>query len=363
MAIPIRMVIPPAPSSVNGIVVDAAGEWINVGFQAPKTGTIDRIVFTCDAAGVTGTAPTYRFGIENIGTTYAHGDGTYKSSGNAYVDQQPANSTVHTLTLGSSVSVTSGDFLAATMRYQSGTINASNYVRCLQLVYNPYTTVNRCWPYVVLFSDSLSPPTSIATYQQPAINFGVLYSDDTPAFFHTRIFSAINSATLLDGGEAGNQFRLSKPATMVAASYSIRQNAMGTGDTTTLSLWDDTGVALWSETYDFQELPAVAQGHNWFTLPSAINISPFRWYRLTQRISGYSAPQNTRCTFASGGINASFGTFPNQRFWDARETTRTYNAVWNEADWSQTSDVLRSGFPVFSHIGENLTLTKPRRVV
>lgn len=351
-----------ATSNLNAGIVDASTEWFNVGFQAPKTGTIDRIVFTVDAAGVTGTAPTYRFGIETIGTTYAWGSGTYAASGGAYVDQQPANGTTHVMTLGSSVSVTAGDILACTMRYQSGTINGSNYVRVPSPnIQTPLSSYQQNWPIGQVLSTG-SPPT-IVSNSSYILNVVPLYSDDTPAYLHSRIISGTVSNTWANGDEIGSQFRLSKPARMTFATYFIRQNSMGTGDTITLRLWDDQGTALWSRTYNYQELTSNIAAAQRFPLDTPIQIQPFRWYRLTAHIIGYSNPQNLESVFSSGGLVGMYGTFPKDRFWDFRRTTRTYNASWNEGDWTQTEDVWRMCTPGFDNIGENLSLVKPRRVI
>lgn len=92
---------------------------------APKTGTIDSIGTLITAK--TGTAPTYRFGVEGVSSGARTPDGTYLASGNAYVDAANPATGWAWRTLGSSISVTAGNKLAATVRYQTGTVDGSNF--------------------------------------------------------------------------------------------------------------------------------------------------------------------------------------------------------------------------------------------
>jgi hypothetical protein len=93
-------------------------------YLAPKAGTITKIGVNFTAK--TGTAPTYRFGVEGV-TPTRQPDSTYKASGNAFVDAANPATGWAWRTLGTSVTVAAGDELAATVRYQSGTVDASNF--------------------------------------------------------------------------------------------------------------------------------------------------------------------------------------------------------------------------------------------
>lgn len=106
-------------------VLDASNDGAATLFLAPKTGTITKIGVLITAKS--GTAPTYRFGVEGVGAT-RQPDGTYKASGSAYVDAADPSTGWAWRTLGASVSVTVGDPISATVRYQTGTIDGSNNI-------------------------------------------------------------------------------------------------------------------------------------------------------------------------------------------------------------------------------------------
>ena len=109
-------------SAVPTLALDSVTDAFAALFLAPKTGTINQIWVRCSAVT---SSPVYRAGVEGVSATKTP-SGTYLSSGNAYVDFTPTvGSEWRTLT--NSVSVTRGDTLAATVRYQSGTIGGSNF--------------------------------------------------------------------------------------------------------------------------------------------------------------------------------------------------------------------------------------------
>lgn len=105
--------------------IDGSTDGAGVMCIAPKTGNIAKIGFNVTAK--TGTSPTYRCGVEGIGATRTP-DGTYLASGAAYVDHAPSATGWTWQTLGTPAPVTAGDRLAGTIRYQSGTIDASNFI-------------------------------------------------------------------------------------------------------------------------------------------------------------------------------------------------------------------------------------------
>lgn len=110
-------------------VLDANNDGVGAVLIAPKAGTIDRIGMYLTA--VTGVPPTYRLGIEGV-TSTRQPDNVYLASGGAYVDKGGIAFSPGWAwsTLGSPVTVAAGDKIAATARYQSGTVNASNCVTC-----------------------------------------------------------------------------------------------------------------------------------------------------------------------------------------------------------------------------------------
>lgn len=77
---------------------------------------------------LTGTSPTYRIGLESQADGGSSGvpSGTYLASGNGKHDQQLAAG-YNEITLDADVTLAAGDAFAVTVRYQSGTIDASNF--------------------------------------------------------------------------------------------------------------------------------------------------------------------------------------------------------------------------------------------
>ena len=122
------LILPPpwglTSSSFTTQALDASTDGAGAIFYVPKTGTIDRIGVLQTAKA--GTAPTYRYGVEGVTTTRAP-DGTYLNAGNAYVDAADPATAFAWRTLGATASVTAGDLVAATVRYQTGTVDASNF--------------------------------------------------------------------------------------------------------------------------------------------------------------------------------------------------------------------------------------------
>lgn len=156
-------------SSVLQYALNASDRGAAVIFRARKTGTIDRVII---GGTRNGTVPTYRIGIE--GVTTAAPDGTYKSSGNAYVDRsttQLPSFTSIAVTLGASVSVTAGDLYAVTIRHQTGTVDGSNYFNCWD-GHNLSNFMGPGFPYVSRLA------SSTWTIQTSVPRLVALYSDD-----------------------------------------------------------------------------------------------------------------------------------------------------------------------------------------
>jgi hypothetical protein len=111
--------------------LDANNDGVGALWRMPKTGNIRYIHVL--AGTKTGTAPDYYVGLEGATTTRVP-DGTYKNSGNAKVNwSNPTASTLHRIDLGSgnTCPVTKGDLVWATIRYNTGTIGASNFINIL----------------------------------------------------------------------------------------------------------------------------------------------------------------------------------------------------------------------------------------
>jgi len=104
--------------------LDATNDGVGAIFLAPKAGNISKLF--CNITAKTGTAPTYRLGLETP-TTTRQPDGTILGSGTAKVDLTNPSTGAAWRTLDTPLAVTAGQPLAITMRYQSGTVDASNF--------------------------------------------------------------------------------------------------------------------------------------------------------------------------------------------------------------------------------------------
>lgn len=111
--------------------------------MAPKTGTITKVGAYVSA--VTGTQPVWRFAIEGTTTTRVP-DGTVLGSGTAKADVSGLTTGFAWRTLDAGIAVNSGDYIAATMRYLSGTVGGSNFATIcstavpLTRTLSPFTT-------------------------------------------------------------------------------------------------------------------------------------------------------------------------------------------------------------------------------
>lgn len=115
--------------------LDATNDGIGMIFRSHRSGTITKIGFNVTTST---SAPTYRIAIEGATTTRTP-DGTIKTAGTSYVDAALTSTGWAWYTLGASASVSAGDQLAATVRYQSGTIGASNFVNIASTLQSNYT--------------------------------------------------------------------------------------------------------------------------------------------------------------------------------------------------------------------------------
>lgn len=165
-------VYPLTSSGFTTQAIDASTDGAGAIFYAPKTGTITKIGVLQTAK--TGTGPTYRYGVEGVTTTRAP-DGTYKNAGNAYVDAADPATAFAWRTLGASVSVTAGDLIAATVRYQSGTIDGSNFIT---VAVRTTQSITQAHPYALTltagaWATSLGCPCIALQYDDGTVIFGV----------------------------------------------------------------------------------------------------------------------------------------------------------------------------------------------
>lgn len=117
--------------SFSNHIVDNAAEGVAWSIQAEETGAITHVGFRYGAR--TGTPPTYIIGLESPQTSDGKPNGTYLGGGSpaSATFMPPADTTWDGkwkwIALSNSYTPTRGQFLMATIRYSSGTIDASNY--------------------------------------------------------------------------------------------------------------------------------------------------------------------------------------------------------------------------------------------
>jgi hypothetical protein len=104
--------------------LDATNDGAGAIFLAPKTGNI--AYFFLNFTAKTGTAPTYRVGIETATTTRSP-DGSILGGGTAKVDLVNPATGAAFRTLDTPLAVTAGDKLATTIRYETGTVSGAAF--------------------------------------------------------------------------------------------------------------------------------------------------------------------------------------------------------------------------------------------
>lgn len=129
-----------SPGAINTLNLSASNIALEYVFQALSTDPITHLGIYC--AAIVGTTPTYKVSIQGVntaGTATAFPDGTIKGGGS------PASKTVNPSSLGwgansfnwvaldNSYTPSYGELLSYVIIYDSGTVNASNYLRVGEL--------------------------------------------------------------------------------------------------------------------------------------------------------------------------------------------------------------------------------------
>jgi len=124
-------------SGTTSQALDASNDGVGFIFRSHRAGTITDIGLLVTAFLA---SPTYRIALEGATTTRTP-DGTIKASGAAYVDKSFTATGWSWNTLGTGATVSAGDHLAATVRYQSGTVGASNFAN-IALYVSGYSSIH-----------------------------------------------------------------------------------------------------------------------------------------------------------------------------------------------------------------------------
>lgn len=152
----------------SNMLLDASNDGAGAMFLAPKAGSITDLFLNIGAK--TGTAPTYRFGLEGQTATRSP-DGSILGGGTAKVDLADPAIASAWRTLDTPLTVTQGQALAAVIRYNTGTVGGSNNITVRVVA----TTVGSpVQPYGVLltagtWSQSSAFPLMAARYSDGSV--------------------------------------------------------------------------------------------------------------------------------------------------------------------------------------------------
>lgn len=228
--------------------VDATNDGAAFAFQTKTTAAITHLGIRIGTR--TGTPPTYLIALEGIDLTTGNPNGTVKGGGTpaSATFTPPADTTWDAtwqwIALTNSYTPTIGELLALTVRYSSGTIDASNRIT---VAYTNQAGVNRYgFPYAVnltagSWSGGKSSSTPVFGYRTASGRHGHICRD----FYSTRSASTVGNRVAakfnLDAG-FGNTFKIS--SIKFTAS-----DALAGGKNPILKIWDAT-TALASYTLD-----------------------------------------------------------------------------------------------------------------
>ena len=307
-----RMLAEYLATTTTGAVASAAlvaSGRIGFIFQAPKTGTIDRVLWR---SGTAAGSPTVDVRLETVGT--GSPSGTLFGTNTNIVTGTVASNTDYESTLTAGATVTQGDFLSMAWAHNSGTsiqIALASLVTSMQLnlpqisTAGTYSLIAGRLPYAALrYSDGSYLPIAAG---------GVAYG----------IGSTISSYT---SGERGLRFRLPYTARVSGFWASVDPDV-----DFTVNLYADStapgGTAIRSlaiATNRFiQKNPVVSQ----FNFSSSVTLAADTWYRLVGAPSG------------SPGIRYNINTIPSASY-AAAVATDHHETVSSGASWVNTDTVL-----------------------
>jgi hypothetical protein len=306
--------------AVSSAALVASGK-IGFVFQAPKTGTIDRILWR---SGTAAGSPTVDVRLETVGT--GSPSGTLFGTNTNIVTGTIASNTEYESTLTAGASVTQGDFLSLVWAYNSGTsiqIALGSLVTAMQLnlpqisTAGTYSVISGRLPYAALgYSD--------ATYS-PIAPGGVAYG----------VTSTISAYT---SGEKGVRFRLPYPARIsgfwsnndpdVDVTYSLYADATAPGGTAIRSLAVGTDRFI-------QKNPAVSQ----YNFSSAVTLAANTWYRLVGSPAG------------SPGTRFNINTIPSASYASAVATDHMLTES-SGGSWIDTTTILPQIGPIIDGLDD-----------
>jgi hypothetical protein len=294
--------------AVSSTALVASGK-IGFVFQAPKTGTIDRILWQ---SGTASGSPTVDVRLETIAS--GSPSGTLFGTNTNIVTGTVASNTAYESTLTAGASVTQGDFLSLVWAHNSGTsiqVALASVVNSMQLnlpqisTAGSYSLISGRLPYAALrYSDGTYCPIAPG---------GVAYGIGSTTSQYTT-------------GEKGVRFRFLNPVRAsgfwsthdpdVDVTYNLYADATAPGGTAIRSL----AVA----TTRFIQKNAVVSQYNF---SSSVTLAANTWYRLVGAPSG------------SPGIRFVVNTIPSASYASAVATDHHLTES-SGVSWADTTTIL-----------------------
>ena len=265
-------------TSTVGLV--AAGK-VGFIFRAPKTGSIDRLVWY---AGTATGSPTVDVRLETV--SGASPSGTLFGTNTNIVTGTVASNTEYESTLTSAASVTRGQLVGLALAYASGTSIGIGVDSSWSQVYSShnYPQINTAGTWSIVGSRNMRALLrySDATYFSPNIE-GVSYGTSSLSSFFT-------------SGERGIRFRLPYAARIAGfwMNFDVRNDI-------TVNLYADAtapgGTALLAKQITSASL-VQAGGANQHFFDASLTLSANTWYRL---VTAFTGATGTRFSLVSYG--------------------------------------------------------------
>lgn len=276
--------------------IDTSTDAVVIVCQSKTTNAITHLGIRIGAR--TGTPPTYIIGIEGVSSSTGQADGTYKGGGSpaSGTFTPPASTawdgTWQWIALTNSYTPSLGEVFAITVRYSSGTIDASNRISVSYSATNWGNTRNN-FPYAIAVDAGVG---SKVVAHNPL--FGYRTASERLGNILQSVYSTATASTV--GHRIAAKFTL--PAgfgdTFTIAGVRLSAEFSGTGKTPVLKIWDAT-TALASASIDTDILGS--SGITYSSMDFAFTSKPTLSFGTTYYI-GFEVAD------ASGGAISLYGT-------------------------------------------------------
>jgi hypothetical protein len=261
-------------------------------------------------------SPAYRFGIETSATTYLP-SGTYVGASN-YAVYTPTATGWLNLTLPSSASLTAGTVYHVTVRYDSGTIGASNYIalRRMGTVKNDFrVSENKIDSWLnVIFGTTIQNYDPLFVLRYSDVTYESMPYDTATA--HTTIYGVnwFSEKWTQSGAKTitGVNIPLLKTGTPADSLYVVLRNETDSQDvaTITISQADITTTLQWYEKY-FSSPVSLINGKTYRLVlksPSSISSACFTCRSLSTGQSGSLTYDGTNSVYSVSANSGSSWT-------------------------------------------------------